>query len=184
MMRAPSKPNLLHWLARISLSLFATLLTLTPLSRSLSYAEDAAPTEVNKVATIRQFKDNLPKPRESELDLDGFLNLTRREPVVVLDVRSKEQFSARHLKKSVNLPLTELTEHTLPAVAPDKNVPIVLVCDDSFSPKRMFSMTLQAYPVLKANGYSTIYRLSLWSNKGQSVSPEEQEQVLEFEGGH
>ncbi|MBI3997258.1 MAG: hypothetical protein HY352_06340 [Candidatus Omnitrophica bacterium] len=43
-------------------------------------------------------------------------------------------------------------------------------------------MTLQAYPVLKANGYKDIYRLNLWVHRERMVSAQEQEQVLEFEG--
>ncbi len=146
-------------------------------------AEERAPaaTEKKQTVTLEQFKENLPE-NESELDLAGFVNLKKQGPLVVLDVRSKESFAARHLKESVNLPLTDLTEKTLPQAVPDKNARIVLVCDYSFFPTRMMSMTLQAYPVLKINGYKNIYRLNLWSGKDQMVLEDEQQKVLAFEG--
>ena len=132
--------------------------------------------------TVAQFKDNLPLEDSKELDLAGFLDLQKQGRVVVLDVRSKESFARRHLKDSINAPLTDLTEKNLPTLAPDKNVPVVLACDYSFMPVRMIAMTMQAYPVLKANGYTHIYRLNLWQNAANMLSEEEQEKALPFEG--
>jgi hypothetical protein len=148
-----------------------------------THAEDPTPgaEAIKKILTVEQFKEHLPE-HEIELDLAGFVKLKQQGPLVVLDVRSKETFASRHLKGSVNIPLTELTEHTLPEVAPDKDVPIVLACDYTFFPTRMISMTIQAYPVLKASGYRTIYRLNLWLRGDHMVSTEAQEQVVEFEG--
>ena len=148
----------------------------------LGLRPDAATAESDKavnVLALEQFKENLPE-RPSELDLAGFLDLKKQSAVLVLDVRSKESFSVRHLKGSVNIPLTDLTEKSLAELAPDKSVPIVLACDNSFFPTRMMAMTLQAYPVLKANGYQKIYSLNLWQPK--IISEEIQEKVLDFEG--
>ena len=131
------------------------------------------------VLTLAQFKENLPEDA-LELDLAGFLDLKKQGDLLVLDVRSKEIFATRHLKDSVNIPLTDLTEKTLSKRVPDKNIPVVLVCDNSFSPTRMLTMTLQAYPVLKANGYQKIYRLNLW--QPTIISEEVQEKTLDFEG--
>lgn len=136
------------------------------------------PATLNKLA---QFKDNLPETA-AELDLPGFVALQQSSKVAVLDVRSKESFARRHIKGSVNAPLTELTEKTLPALLPDKEVPVVLACDYSFQPTRMIPMTLQAYPVLHAAGYKKIYRLNLWSASGGIVPDEAQQKQVSFEG--
>lgn len=146
-------------------------------------AEEPTPATVDatKLVTLEQFKVNLPEDA-SELDLAGFVKLKQQGPFVVLDVRSKDSFAARHLKGSINIPLTDLTETTLLQAVPDKNVPIVLACDYSFFPVRMISMTLQAYPVFRVNGYTQIHRLNLWLRGERMVSAQEQEQALEFEG--
>lgn len=133
--------------------------------------------------TVDQFKADLPTNAE-ELHLAGFQDLIKQGPVVILDVRSKDSFEKRHLKGSVNAPLTDLTEKNLPQLAPDKNVPVVLACDYSFMPVRTIAMTMQAYPVLKANGYTKIYRLNLWSDPkgGSMIDDAAQEKALAFEG--
>ena len=136
-----------------------------------------------KLMTLDKFKEALPETSE-ELDLPGFLALKDKGAVTVLDVRSKEAYERRHLAGSLNAPLTDLTEKNLPALAPDKDTPVVLVCDFSFFPTRMISMTFQAYPVLKSQGYNKIYRLNLWQNKkgGEMTSTEAQEKALAFKG--
>lgn len=146
-------------------------------------AFDQSPAPAQNIVTLEKYKDALPETSE-ELDLAGFLALKDKGAVTVLDVRSAESYARRHLAGSVNAPLTDLTEKNLPALAPDKDAPLVLVCDFSFFPTRMVSMTLQAYPVLKSQGYKNIYRLNLWQGKngGGMVSQEDQEKALAFEG--
>lgn len=137
----------------------------------------------HKVITLEKFKEALPEKSE-ELDMPGFLALKEQGAVTVLDVRAKESYDRRHLAGSLNAPLTDLTEKNLPALAPDKEAPVVLVCDYTFFPVRMLAMTLQAYPVLKSQGYKNIYRLNLWQSKngGDMVSQEAQEKALDFDG--
>lgn len=139
------------------------------------------PLNTDKLINLQEFKEALPE-RAEELGASGLQGLQKGGNVVIIDVRDKESFDRRHLAGSVNAPLTGLTEKTLPAIAPDKDAPVVLVCDYSFFPVRMLAMTLQAYPVLKANGYKNIYRLNLWSGQGGIASEEEQEKAFAFEG--
>ncbi len=146
-------------------------------------AFDQKTPPAQNVLTLDKFKEALPETSE-ELDMPGFVALKEKGAVTVLDVRSVDSFARRHLAGSVNAPLTGLTEKNLPVLAPDRDAPVVLVCDYSFFPTRMISMTLQAYPVLKSNGYKKIYRLNLWQNKqgGDMTPAEAQEKVLAFEG--
>lgn len=146
-------------------------------------AFDQNDKEVPNIVTLEKYKDALPETAE-ELDLAGFVALKDKGAVTVLDVRGADSYARRHLTGSVNAPLTDLTEKNLPMLVPDKDAPVVLVCDFSFFPTRMVSMTLQAYPVLKSQGYKNIYRLNLWQGKngGGMVSQEDQEKVLAFEG--
>jgi Rhodanese-like domain len=97
---------------------------------------------------------------------------------VVLDVRSPERYAEKHIKGAINIPVTELTEKTLAEKIPDVKTPIAIMCDFSLIPSRMVPMTLQAYPVLKAAGYTKIYRLELWPGKTE----EEIEAAVGFEG--
>ena len=140
------------------------------------------PEQLKALSDVDKFKADLPANAE-ELHMNGFLAL-QKQGAVVLDVRSKDSFDRRHIKGSLNAPLTDLTEKNLPALVPDKNTPVVLACDYSFMPVRMVAMTLQAYPVLKANGYTKIYRLNLWDDKENKkmIEPADQEKLIPFEG--
>ena len=145
----------------------------------------AKPTQeqLKALSDVDKFKANLPANAE-ELHMNGFLDLQKQGPVVVLDVRSKESFARRHIKGSLNAPLTDLTEKNLPNLVPDKNTPVVLACDYSFMPVRQIAMTLQAYPVLRENGYTKIYRLNLWDDKehNKMLESADQEKLISFEG--
>jgi len=121
--------------------------------------------------------------RSAEIGLEDFAALVKKPGLVVIDLRDAREYARKHIVGSVNLPLTDLTEKTLPAVAPDKNADIVLVCDDSFFPTRRIAMTLQGAPVLKAAGYAHVHRLSLWRGPGGRMLDEaEIEKRIAFEG--
>lgn len=136
--------------------------------------------------TVDEFNRHMTGAAAAALTLEEFVALRTREPhLKVLDTRAPQGFAYRHIKGAVNLPLTEMTEHTLPALLPDRRVPVVLVCDESFAPTRRMSMTLQAWPVLKANGYTRVYRLNLWRPEAEGASlrgPEEIEARVPLEG--
>jgi hypothetical protein len=141
-----------------------------------------SPEVMEKLITVDKYNDAQPPAREQELDAKGLEALQKASAPVIIDVRDKESFARRHLVGSVNAPLTGLTEKTLPVIAPDKDAPVVLVCDYSFFPVRMLAMTLQAYPVLKANGYTKIHRLNLWQGKDGIADQQAQEKMFAFEG--
>lgn len=136
--------------------------------------------------SAQEFTGLMEGAHEAALTLERFEALKKAEPdLVILDLRSREAFDARHIKGAVNAPLGEITEKTLPAILPDKNRAVVLVCDESFFPTRRISMTLQAWPVLKDSGYQKLYRLNLWrpaQETGMMLTREDIEQRVEFEG--
>ncbi len=117
------------------------------------------------VVSPAEFMGAMKGVEASEMDYRAFLKMQAREnKPVILDVRSEQAFEREHIKGSINLPLTDMTEKTLAEAIPDKTKDIVVVCDFSLYPSRMLPMTMQAYPVLKVNGYEKIHRLNLWKN--------------------
>lgn len=136
--------------------------------------------------SVEEFNAHMQGAGAAALTLDEFIQMRAQEPaLVVLDIRSAEGYSLRHIKGARNLPLTEMTEHTLPQILPDKDVPVVMVCDESFGPTRRVSMTLQGWPILKANGYTRVYRLNLWRTSDGSnrmLGDADITKQVEFEG--
>ena len=51
-----------------------------------------------------------------------------REKAVIVDVREPEEYVKGHLTNAKNIPLAQLDER-LPAVAKNKSVPVILVCE-------------------------------------------------------
>ena len=146
------------------------------------HAEEIKPVDPAKRLTVQDVQRSLEGAERAELSLAGLLEMQKEGPLVILDVRSKESHAARHIAGSVNIPLTDLTEKTAVLAIPDKKTPVALLCDYSLFPTRMLSMTIQAYPVLKASGYEKIYRLNLWQGKdGKMISSEDIEKLLPFE---
>jgi rhodanese-related sulfurtransferase len=74
-----------------------------------------------------------------------------REKGVVIDVSTKEEFSASHIKTSLSVPLEEL-EARLQAVAKNKSVPLIMVCDSGVRSKR-------AQAVAQKLGYEKVHSL-------------------------
>lgn len=128
--------------------------------------------------TVEEFNRHMTGAAEATLTLEGFVALRAAEPRLrVLDTRAPKGFAYQRIKGSLNLPLTDMTEHTLPVLLPDRSAPVVLVCDQSFAPTRLMSMTLQAWPVLKANGYSRVYRLNLWRPETEGAPMNSREDI-------
>ncbi|HIZ19812.1 MAG TPA: rhodanese-like domain-containing protein [Firmicutes bacterium] len=81
---------------------------------------------------------------------------------VLLDVRTKEEYAASHIKGSVNVPLDEL--ETIGRVVPDKGTPLFVYC---LSGGR--SASAEAY--LKKSGYSRVCNIGgMHSYRGETVS--------------
>ena len=74
-----------------------------------------------------------------------------REKGVVIDVSTKEEFSASHIKTSLNVPLEEL-ETRLQAVAKNKSVPLIMVCESGPHSK-------SAQAVAQKLGYEKVHSL-------------------------
>lgn len=142
---------------------FSTTLLFMIFFDSIGFAQPDKP-----VYTGQYMQSALEDADQALLDLDAFLALRRQVPeMVLLDVRSEERYAEKHIKGAINIPLTELTEETLAEKIPDASTPVAVMCDFSLMPTRLVPMTLQAYPVLKAAGYSKIYRLELWPGKSE-----------------
>jgi rhodanese-related sulfurtransferase len=74
-----------------------------------------------------------------------------REKGVVIDVSTKEEFAASHIKTSLSVPLEEI-ETRLQAVAKNKSVPLIMVCESGMRAKR-------AQALAQKLGYEKVHSL-------------------------
>ena len=74
-----------------------------------------------------------------------------REGSVLIDVRTKQEFSEKHIDGAILIPYFELY-NKIQYVVPSKEQPIVVYCQNG-------GRSLKAYNDLKKLGYSNIYNL-------------------------
>ncbi|MDD2674595.1 rhodanese-like domain-containing protein [Flavobacterium petrolei] len=74
---------------------------------------------------------------------------------IVIDVRSKAEYLAGHIKDSINIPVDTLRNNLFKLK--DKNQPIITCCASGMR-------SASAKSILKANGYTAVYNGGGWSS--------------------
>jgi hypothetical protein len=96
-----------------------------------------------------------------------FLRLSREPGTIVLDARSKEKFDLLHIRGAVNLSFPDIAVESLAHLLPDKNVRILIYCNNNFVndeaafPSKMpsASLNVSTYISLFTYGYRNVYEL-------------------------
>ncbi len=74
---------------------------------------------------------------------------------IVLDVRSKGEYSGGHIKGSMNIPVDQLSSNL--SKLKEKNKPIITCCASGMR-------SASAKSILKSNGYTEVYNGGGWSS--------------------
>lgn len=101
------------------------------------------------------------------LSEDDFLAISREPGVVVLDCRSKQKFDELHIEGAVNMSFPDLTEEGLRKAFPDKNVKLLIYCNNNFKnalaampTKRVeVALNLSTFITLYTYGYHNVWEL-------------------------
>jgi len=96
-----------------------------------------------------------------------FIAMSREPNTIVLDARSTEKYAELHIKNAVNLSFPDITFDSLAQLFPDKNVRILIYCNNNFSnaPKPFptkradASLNISTYISLYSYGYKNVYEL-------------------------
>ena len=96
-----------------------------------------------------------------------FIAMSREPNTIILDARSAEKYAELHIKKAVNLSFPDITVDSLAQLFPDKNVRILIYCNNNFSnaPKAFptkradASLNISTYISLYSYGYKNVYEL-------------------------
>lgn len=77
-----------------------------------------------------------------------------KDGAIILDVRTKGEYAGGHIKKSLNIPVDQLSAnlHKLP----NKQVAIITCCASGMR-------SASAKSILKANGYAQVYNGGGWA---------------------
>lgn len=74
---------------------------------------------------------------------------------IILDVRSKAEFSGGHIKGAINIPVSVLNQHL--GQLKDKNKTIITCCASGMR-------SASAKSILKSNGYTSLHNGGGWSS--------------------
>jgi hypothetical protein len=107
------------------------------------------------------------KHREARrLTEDEFIRMSREPGVVILDARSKQKYDELHIDGAVNLSFPDITIESLARMFPDKNVTLLIYCNNNFTNTAAFpskrpdaSLNISTYISLYTYGYRNIYEL-------------------------
>lgn len=108
------------------------------------------------------------KHRESRrLTEDEFIRMSAEPGTILLDARSRDKFDELHVTGAVNLPFPDITVASLEALLPDKNVRILIYCNNNFEnaeipfPTKIApaSLNVSTYVTLYEYGYRNVYEL-------------------------
>src|SRR4030067_2363443 len=123
----------------------------------------------NAFKTIRAFKDWFlikAKKEGSEISVDATHQLLKRkEPVVLLDIREKEEIATGYIEGATFIPQGLLADQ-VETLLPDKDVPVVVYCAGGIR-------SLAAAKLMKERGYTHVFSMAKgingWREAGYEV---------------
>jgi len=130
--------------------------------------KDAIPNPAIDMEGYLRVARDAAKHRESRrVTEEDFIKLSREPGVIILDARSKEKYDELHIAGAINLSFPDITVASLQSKLPDKNVRILIYCNNNFKnaespfPAKMAtaSLNLSTYISLYTYGYRNVYEL-------------------------
>ena len=117
-----------------------------------SFVDNSTKEEYPKsLADYKDFKklvDNVEKHRQERLvSLNEFLEIAKKENVIILDSRSKHRFDRKHIKGAKHLNFADFTQEDLGKLIPNKNTKILIYCNNNFLGDQVDFMSKVAKPV-------------------------------------
>ncbi|MBA4190248.1 MAG: sulfurtransferase [Planctomycetaceae bacterium] len=118
---------------------------------------------------------------------EEFIKMSGEKDTIILDARSKQMYDLLHVKGAINLNFSDIDAVTLPKTLPDKNVRILIYCNNNFTPAaperadqvqpvrakkpdvaarafqpkmRTASLNVSTYTALYNYGYKNVYELA------------------------
>ncbi|MFV8466604.1 rhodanese-like domain-containing protein [Flavobacterium sp. LB1P62] len=84
-----------------------------------------------------------------------------KQGTIILDVRSKGEYSGGHIKGSLNIPVDTLSNNLFKLK--DRNQPIITCCASGMR-------SASAKSILKSNGFTKVYNGGGWSSLQNKIS--------------
>ena len=137
---------------------------------SIAYSQQISPTSnpaIDMPAYLQVAQEAARHRETHRLTEAEFIAMSREPNTIILDARSAEKYAELHIKKAVNLSFPDITVDSLAQLFPDKNVRILIYCNNNFAnaPKAFptkradASLNISTYISLYSYGYKNVYEL-------------------------
>jgi len=133
-----------------------------------SFAQD---TTMKKEIPPNDFYAKALKDKATRASFESVIAWQKEGTVVLIDLRSTQEFNEKHVKGAINLPATELTDEALSKIIPTKNFKVVIYCANNLFPYRRVALTTLAYPTLKQLGYKNVQLLDDYPPENMLSAP-------------
>ena len=123
---------------------------------------------IDSGAFLRTAVEALRLREERRLSEADFLRMSREPGTIVLDARSKARFDELHVAGAINLSFPDIAIASLAATLPDKDVRILIYCNNNFRnaegpfPRKLASasLNLSTWVALFDYGYRNVWELA------------------------
>jgi hypothetical protein len=145
-------------------SFLASLLLVTPV---LHAADQLANPRIDYGGFRKIAADVQPIREARRLTERQFAEMAADPDTIVLDARSADKYTLRHIRGAVSLPFTDFTADSLARVIPTKSTRVLIYCNNNFrgAPESMpakrvtMSLNISSYIALAGYGYTNVYEL-------------------------
>lgn len=136
----------------------------------LAHAQDTesvANPAIDIAGYLRVSRQALDHRETHRLSESSFIRMSREPGTVVLDARSRQKYDELHIKGAINLSFPDIASGSLKDALPDKEVRILIYCNNNFRnaeapfPSKLASASLNisTYIALYDYGYRNVYEL-------------------------
>ncbi|HZW75346.1 MAG TPA: rhodanese-like domain-containing protein [Caldimonas sp.] len=122
---------------------------------------------IDPAAFLRVAGAALAEREHRRISEEEFVRMSREPGTVVLDARSKEKFDELHVEGALHLSFPDIALDSLAALLPDRNIRILIYCNNNFRgaespfPKKLASasLNLSTFVALYDYGYRNVWEL-------------------------
>jgi hypothetical protein len=159
----------------MAVSMTKLAVSLIALAASLTAAAQVAPQAVEQIvnpaidpgAFLRVAHEAIAHRDSRRLSEADFIRMSREPGTVVLDARSKARFDELHVEGAIHLNFADIAIDSLAALLPDRNVRILIYCNNNFRgaegpfPSKLpsASLNLPTFIALYDYGYRNVWEL-------------------------
>lgn len=94
-----------------------------------------------------ELMDEVKTHRESRLlELDEYLELAKKDGVIILDTRSDAMYNSKHVKGAIHLNFSDFTQERLAEIIPSSETKILIYCNNNFGDDQQNFPTKKSIP--------------------------------------